>query len=102
MRPNPGNMANMMRQVKKMQAEMTKAQTELKAKTFDGQSADGLVKVTMNGEHHVVGLTIQPELIDPEDPDMLTDLVLQAVNQATDAVDKATESTLGQYTKGLF
>ena len=60
-----------------------------------------MVKATFTGERRMKDLTINPEAIDPDDPDMLSDFVLAAVNDALEKVDKATEETMGKYTKGL-
>ncbi|QFG47023.1 YbaB/EbfC family nucleoid-associated protein [Lapidilactobacillus dextrinicus] len=102
MRANPGNMAGMMRKMQKMQKEMQKEQAELEAREFTATSSDDLVQVTMTGDRHITDLTIDPKVIDPEDPEMLQDLMIQAVNQVLKDIDTTTEKTMGKYTRGLM
>ena len=82
------NMNNMMKQVKKMQAEMEKAQQDIEEKEFESTSGGGVVTATVNGKKELVGLKIDEDVIDPEDSEMLEDLVIAAVN---DALKKADE-----------
>lgn len=96
-----GNMQNMMRQMKKMQKQMEETQKELNASTFDGVSAQNLVKVTFTGERKMTDIKIDPAAIDPDDPDTLADLVMQAVNDGLSKVDESTQQQMGKYTKGL-
>lgn len=96
-----GNMQGMMKQVQKMQKDMEKAQTELNQKEFIGEATNQLVTVAMTGDRKVKEVTIKEGIVDPEDIDMLQDLVTMAMNDALKKVEQATESTLGQYTKGL-
>lgn len=96
-----GNMQGMMKQVQKMQKEMTAAQAALDEKEFTGVAANELVEVTFNGKREMLNLTIKPEVIDPEDPEMLQDLVITAVNDAMNKISTETEATMGKYTKGL-
>lgn len=97
----PGNMAGMMKQVQKMQKEMASAQKEIEETSFVGKSADDLVTVTFNGKHEVTDLVIDPKVIDPEDPDMLQDLLIMAINDGEKQILSTTESKLGRYTKGF-
>ena len=92
-----GNMQGMMKQMQKMQKEMVKAQDELNAKEFTGSSTNDLVTVTFTGDKNMKAMTINPELIDPEDPDMF----VLAVNDAITKITKETDQTMGKYTKGL-
>lgn len=96
-----GNMQGMMKQMQKMQKEMGKAQEELNQTEFVGSATNDLVKVTFTGDKTVKAITIDPELIDPEDPDMLQDMILVAVNDGIQKINQATEQTMGKYTKGL-
>ena len=96
-----GNMQVMMKQMQKMQKEMVKAQDELNAKEFTGSSTNDLVTVTFTGDKNMKAMTINPELIDPEDPDMLQDMIVLAVNDAITKITKETDQTMGKYTKGL-
>lgn len=96
-----GNMGNMMKQMKKMEKQMAEEQKEMEAKTFDGASPDEMVKVTFSGKRRMMDMTIDPQAIDPDDPDMLSDLVLAAVNDALTKIDDEGQKTLGKYTNKL-
>ena len=85
---NQGNMAGMMKKVQKMQADMKKMQDELKKKTVEVSVGGGVVKVVMNGEKQMQSLVIDKAAVDPEDVEMLQDLILSAVNQAMVKVDE--------------
>lgn len=98
---NQGNMAGMMRKVQKMQADMKKMQDELKKKTVEVSVGGGVVKVVMNGEKQMQSLTIDKAAVDPEDVEMLQDLILSAVNQAMTKVDEMMASEMGKLTSGL-
>ncbi|MBQ1416720.1 MAG: YbaB/EbfC family nucleoid-associated protein [Selenomonas sp.] len=98
---NMGNMAGMMKKVQKMQNEMKKMQDDLKRKTVDVTSGGGAVKITMNGEKQVVNLVIDPAAVDPEDVEMLQDLISAAFNEATKKVDDMMASEMGKLTSGL-
>ena len=95
------NMNNMMKQMKKMQKELGQEQENLKQQEFKGVSPDDMVTVTFSGDKKMTDIQIKPEAIDPDDPDMLGDLVLAAVNDGLTKVDKATQDTMGKYTKGI-
>ncbi len=99
-----GNMANMgamMKKVQKMQNEMKKMQDDLKARTVDVSAGGGAVKIVMNGEKQVQSLTIDPAAVDPEDVEMLQDLISSAFNEATKKVDDMMASEMGKLTSGL-
>ncbi|WP_155287161.1 YbaB/EbfC family nucleoid-associated protein [Lacticaseibacillus zhaodongensis] len=96
-----GNMQNMMRQAQKLQKQMEEAQKELNASTFEGVSAQNLVKVTFTGERKMTDISIDPAAIDPDDPDTLADLVLEAVNDGLGKIDTTTQQKMGRYTKGF-
>lgn len=95
------NMNQMMKQVKKMQEQMLKAQEELGAKTIDGTAGGGVVSVTVNGHKKVLSITIKPEAVDPEDVEMLQDLVLTAVNDALAKAEELANKDMGKYTGGM-
>ena len=95
---NQGNMAGMMKKVQKMQADMKKMQDELKKKTVE---VGGVVKVVMNGEKQMQSLVIDKAAVDPEDVEMLQDLILSAVNQAMVKVDEMMASEMSKLTSGL-
>ena len=102
----PSNMNQMIRQAQKMQEAMEKAQEELNAKEYEATSGGGMVAVTMNGKKEVVKVTLKPEVVDPEDVEMLQDLVVSAVNealrQAGEAMDKSIEQATGGLDLGAF
>ncbi|MBM7645559.1 DNA-binding YbaB/EbfC family protein [Scopulibacillus daqui] len=96
-----GNMNNMMKQMQKMQKQMAKAQEELKEEIVEGTAGGGVVVVKANGHKEVVEVNIKEEAVDPDDIEMLQDLVLAAINDALAKVDELTNKRLGQFTKGL-
>jgi nucleoid-associated protein EbfC len=96
-----GNMQNMMKQMQKMQKQMQEAQEQLAEKQFEGTAGGGMVKVSMSGQKQVIDVQIKEEVVDPDDIDMLQDLVLAAVNDALKKVDDETNQTMGQFTKGM-
>lgn len=96
-----GNMNNMMKQVQKMQKQMEQAQAELNERTFVGTAGGGMVTVTANGLKQIVDVNIKEEVVDPEDIDMLQDLVLTATNDALKQIEEVTSKTMGQFTKGM-
>ena len=77
----PGDLTSMMKQAQKMQEDMAKAQEELDAREFKATAGGGAVEAVMNGKKELLKLNIQPEAVDPEDIEMLQDLILAAVNQ---------------------
>ena len=96
-----GNMQKMMKQMQKMQKDMAKAQEELVAKTIEGSAGGGMVTVTINGNKEVTNVVIKPEVVDPDDIEMLQDLVLAATNDALKKMDDLTNETMGKFTKGM-
>ena len=98
---NQGNMAGMMKKVQKIQADMKKMQDELKKKTVEVSVGGGVVKVVMNGEKQMQSLVIDKAAVDPEDVEMLQDLILSAVNQAMVKVDEMMSSEMSKLTSGL-
>ncbi len=95
------NMNQMMKQVKKMQEQMMKAQEELGAKTIEGTAGGGVVTVSINGHKKLLDIKIKPEAVDPEDIEMLQDLVLTAVNDALTKADELANQDMGKYTGGM-
>ena len=95
------NMNNMMKQMKKMQDQMVKAQEELKDQTVEGTAGGGVVTVLANGHKEIKNITIKPEAVDPEDVEMLQDLVLTAVNDALRQVDEMASKQMGKFTGGM-
>ena len=91
-----GNMNNMIRQAQKMQQDMMKAQEELESKTYEAQAGGGVVSAAVSGKKELLSVTIDPEAVDPDDVEMLQDLIVAAVNEA---IRKATEDAAGQMSK---
>jgi nucleoid-associated protein EbfC len=96
-----GNMQKMMKQMQKMQKEMQKAQEELAEKTVEGTAGGGMVTVIANGHKQILEVKIKEEVVDPEDIEMLQDLILAATNDALKKADELTAETMGQFTTGL-
>lgn len=95
-----GNMQGMMKQMQKMQKQMAKAQEELGEKRIEG-TAGGVVTVIVTGHKEVVEVKIKPEAVDPDDIEMLQDLVLAATNDALKKAEDLVNNTMGQFTKGM-
>lgn len=95
------NMQGMMKQMQKMQQQMESEQKALEATEFMVEDSQGLVQVRLNGRKELVDLVIAKDLVDPEDIDMLQDLVLATINQGLQEVDQATQDRMGRFTQGL-
>ncbi|NMO97926.1 YbaB/EbfC family nucleoid-associated protein [Paenibacillus lemnae] len=95
------NMNQMMKQVKKMQEQMMKAQEELAGKTVEGTSGGGVVTVTVSGHKQIQSINIKPEAVDPDDVEMLQDLILTAVNDALAKAEELANSDMGKFTGGM-
>ena len=95
------NMGNMMKQMQKMQKQMAKAQEELKEKTVEATAGGGMVTVTASGDKRILDITISEDVVDPDDIDMLQDLVIAATNEALKLVDELVEQDMGKFTKGM-
>jgi len=96
-----GNMAGMMKKVQKMQEDMKKMQEELKTRTVEASVGGGAVTVVMNGKKIIESLKLNPTAVDPEDVEMLEDLVMAAVNEASKKVDDLLAQEMGKVTGGL-
>lgn len=96
-----GNMAGMMKKVQKLQADMAKMQEELKKRTIDVSAGGGAIKIVMNGEKQIQSLKIDPTAVEPEDVEMLEDLISAAVNEAVKKVDDMMSTEMGKLTGGL-
>ncbi|MFJ7936886.1 YbaB/EbfC family nucleoid-associated protein [Sporosarcina sp. NPDC096371] len=96
-----GNMQGMMKQMQKMQKKMAEAQEELGEKRLEAAAGGGMVKVIVSGDKQVVDVIIDPSVVDPEDVEMLQDLIVIATNEAMAKAEELTNSTMGQFTKGL-
>ena len=91
----------MMQQVQQMQAEMAKAQEELANETVEASAGGGMVTVVANGAGEIQGINIAPEAIDPDDPELLADMILAAVNEAIRSANNLAQSRLGGLAGGL-
>ena len=99
--PGGMNQAAMMRQAQKMQQDLLRMQEEMENKTFTATAGGGMVSATVNGKHEIVGLEINPEAVDPDDVEMLQDMVIAAVNEAMRAADADSASNMSRLTGGL-
>ena len=96
-----GNIQQLMQQAQRMQQQMAQKQAELAEKTVTAQSGGGMVTATVNGAHELLELSIDPDVIDPEDKEMLEDMVLAAVNQAMQQAEEMAQQELGKLTGGM-
>ena len=96
-----GNMAGMMKKVQKMQEDMKKMQEELKTRTVEASVGGGAVTVVMNGEKIIESLKLNPTAVDPEDVEMLEDLVMAATNEALRMAEDANAEVMNKMTGGL-
>ena len=99
--PGGMNQAAMMKQVQKMQQDMLRMQEEMERKTYTATTGGGMVKAEVNGKHEIVSLEINPEAVDPDDVEMLQDMVIAAVNEAMRAAENDAASSMSQMTGGL-
>ncbi|MBM7616797.1 DNA-binding YbaB/EbfC family protein [Weissella uvarum] len=96
------NMQQMMKQMKKMQAQVQSEQADIANTEYEGKAPDDMVVVKFNGDRKMLDMQIKPELIDPEDPDGLADMILVATNDALKKIDADTEKRMGQFApKGM-
>ena len=99
--PGGMNQAAMMRQAQKMQQDMLRMQEEMENKTYTATSGGGMVTAVVSGKNEVVSVTINPEAVDPDDVEMLQDMVIAAVNEAMRAAENDAASSMSQMTGGL-
>ncbi len=97
----PGNMNQMLKQAQKMQADMAALQEDLENREFSATSGGGMVEVTVDGKHLIKSIKINPDAIDPDDAEMLEDLITVAVNEAISNATKTSEEEMGAITGGL-
>lgn len=93
--------ADLMKQAQKMQQEMLKTQEELENQTYTAASGGGAVTAEVSGKRELTALTIDPEAVDPEDVEMLQDMIIAAVNAALAQAEKASSETMAKFTGGL-
>ncbi|HZK25201.1 MAG TPA: YbaB/EbfC family nucleoid-associated protein [Oscillospiraceae bacterium] len=96
-----GNMGGMMKKVQKMQKEMAQLQEELQERTLEVTSGGGMVRVEVNGKKEVVNLQIDPEAVDPDDLEMLQDMIIAAVNEGLRKIDEMIMTEMQKVTGGL-
>jgi len=99
--PGMGNMNQLMKQAKKLQEQMAKLQEELEQMTVEASAGGGVVTVVANGKKEIVEVKIAPEAVDPDDVEMLQDLIVAAVNEALRRVDERVQEEMGKLTGGL-
>ncbi len=97
----PSNMNQMLKQAQKMQADMTALQEDLENREYTATSGGGMVEVTVDGKHLIKSIKISPDAVDPDDAEMLEDLVTVAVNEAISNAIKTSEEEMGAITGGL-
>jgi len=97
----PGNMNNLMKQAQRMQRQMEEGQKELETKEFTAKAGGGAVAVTVTGSKEVTAVVIDKEVVDPDDVEMLQDLVMAAVNEALKQADEANSALMSKMTGGL-
>lgn len=98
----PGmNMQQMMKQARKMQEQLAAAQENLKTQSVDASAGGGMVKATVNGEMELTSLTIDPDACDPEDVEMLQDMIMAAVNEAIRGINELANKQMGAITGGM-
>lgn len=96
-----GNMGNLMKQAQKMQKDMEKLQEELQTRTVEASSGGGAVTVIATGKKEIKEIKIKPEVIDPDDPEMLQDLILASVNEALRKADEMVTGEMSKITGGI-
>ena len=99
--PGGMNQAAMMKQAQKMQQELIRMQQEQETKTYTATAGGGMVSATVNGKHELTDLQIKPEAVDPDDVEMLQDMVIAAVNEAMRSADNDAASNMSRLTGGL-
>ena len=99
--PGGMNQAAMMKQAQKLQQEMLRMQQEQESKTFTAKAGGGMVSATVNGKHELVNLEINPEAVDPDDVEMLQDMIIAAVNEAMRTADADAANNMSRLTGGM-
>ena len=97
----PQNMQSMIRQAQKMQEDMEKAQAELDEKEYDFTVGGGMLTIHMNGKKEMLGIEIKPEVVDPDDIEMLQDLIVAGVNEAVSTIEKTNADAMNAITGSL-
>lgn len=97
----PGNMSNLMKQAQRMQRQMEEGQKELEEKEFTAKAGGGAVEATVSGKKELLKLSISEEAVDPEDVEMLQDMIIAAVNEAMKQAEEAGQALMGKMAGGL-
>lgn len=97
----PGNMGDMMKQVQKMQREMEKTQQALEEKTYESSAGGGAIHVKVSGKKELQEITLDPSIVDPDDVEMLQDLIIVAVNEALKTAETEISREMGKITGGM-
>lgn len=97
----PGNMANLMKQAQKMQRQMEEQAKEMESKEFTATAGGGAVEATVSGAKKLLKIKLDEEVVDPEDVEMLEDLIVAAINEALDKVEAETSSAMSKLTGGM-
>jgi len=97
----PGNMNNMMKQVQRMQRQMEETTKELEEKQYEASAGGGAVKVTVSGKKEVLSVKLDPEVVDPDDIEMLEDLIMAATNEAFRQMETESSEAMSKLTGGL-
>ena len=97
----PGNMNNLMKQAQRMQRQMEETQKDLEEKTYTASAGGGAVEVTVSGKKEVVAVKLKEEVVDPDDVEMLQDLIMAAVNQALRESETDAQNSMGRITGGM-
>ena len=97
----PGNMSNLMKQAQRMQRQMEEGQKELETKEFKATAGGGAVEVTLNGKRQITAVKLEKEVVDPDDIEILQDLIVAAVNEGLKQVEEANGALMGRMTGGL-
>ena len=95
------NMNQMLKQAQQMQDKITDLQADLEQREFTGTAGGGVVQVVINGKRNVLKLDIKPEVVDPEDIEMLQDLIISAINEAVNNIETTTEAEMSKITGGV-
>ncbi|MBQ7582895.1 MAG: YbaB/EbfC family nucleoid-associated protein [Lachnospiraceae bacterium] len=97
----PGNMNNLMKQAQRMQRQMEESQKEMETKEFSASAGGGAVEVVVSGKKEVTKVTLSPEVVDPDDIEMLQDLIMAAVNEAYRKVEEESQNAMSKFTGGM-
>ncbi|MBR4169099.1 MAG: YbaB/EbfC family nucleoid-associated protein [Lachnospiraceae bacterium] len=97
----PGNMNNLMKQAQRMQRQMEESQKEMETKEFSASAGGGAVEVVISGKKEITKVTLSPEVVDPDDIEMLQDLIMAAVNEAYRKVEEESQNAMSKFTGGM-